>query len=150
MRISLLCFILFAISNQAVAQEDAMVDKSFLIILSTKSYGSALKKAQKACNKLGLTLNLNGNYEDKEKGLTNNSLGPTGEKLGYIPRGRYDDGDYISIEYTDAYEEFTNGYYIVVVSSGNREDVKKVLPKAKEHYKDAYIKDAKVFMGSMY
>ena len=132
------------------AQEDAMVKRSFLIIQSTKSYNAALRKAQLASNKLGLTLNLNGNYADKEEGLTNNEICDCGVKHGYIPRGRYDNGDYISIEYSSAFDSFTEGYYIVVVSSGNRENVEKSLPKTKEHYKDAYIKDSKVYVGCMH
>ena len=123
---------------------------SFLIIKSTKNYSSALKKAQLACNKLGWTLNLNGNYEDKENGLTNSEVCGCGEEHGYIPRGRYDAGNFISIEYSSAYEGFTKGYYIVVISSGKREKVQSVLAKVQKHYSDAYIKDSDVYVGCMH
>jgi hypothetical protein len=146
---SLLALPLFLMFFCAQAQEEIQT-QSFLIIQSTKKYGPALRKAQKACNELGLPLQLNNNFEDKEHGLTNNAVCGCGQRHGYIPRGRYDAGDYVSIEYTDAFDTFRDGYYIVVVSSGNRESVEKMLPKTKEIYRDAYIKDAHIYMGCMH
>lgn len=143
----LLLSILCLTSNRVEAQTQKT---SFLIIKSTKNYSSALKKAQLACNKLGWVLKLNGNYEDKENGLTNSEVCGCGNEHGYIPRGRYDAGNYISIEYSTAYEGFTEGYYIVVVSSGAREEVQKVLSKVQKHYSDAYIKDSDVYVGCMH
>ena len=127
-----------------------MVSKSFLIIQSTKSYNGALKKAKLACNKLSLTLNLRNLIQDKDEGLTSNDVCECGEKHGYIPRGRFDDGNYISIEYSSAYDSFSSGYYIVVVASGNNETVNSMLPEVKEHYKNAYVKKSKVYMGCMH
>lgn len=123
---------------------------SFLIIKSTKNYNSALKKAQVASNKLGWTLNLNGNYKDKKNGLTNSDICDCGVNHGYIPRGRYDAGNYVSIEFSSAYEGFTKGYYIVVVSSGEREKVQSILAKVQKHYIDAYIKDTDIYVGCMH
>lgn len=131
-------------------QEDGFIDQSFLIIISTKNYQSALKKAQLACNDLGIPLNLNGNFASKEYGLDNNTVCGCGEQHGYIPRGRGENGNYISIEYSSSYENFTPGYYIVVVSSGDKKDVKEFLPKAKKHFKDAYMKTSRVYMGCMH
>jgi hypothetical protein len=123
---------------------------SFLIIQSTKNYNTALKKAQLACNKLGLTLNLNGNYQDTDGGLTNSEICGCGESHGYLPRGRYDDGNYISIEYSSDYSGFSKGYYIVIVSSGERETVNSILTKVQAHYKSAYIKDSDIYIGCMH
>ena len=151
MRILLFVSFIFLSLNPIFAQEDdQFTSKSFLIILSTKNYTSALKKAQLACNKLGYPLDLRNMYADKENGLTCSEICGCGEQHGYLPRGRGDDGNYISIEYSDYFNGFSEGYYIVVVSSGEREDVQSVLPKVKENYKDAYIKNAPVYMGCMH
>ena len=147
---NLIIFFLLVVSSSLNAQENFTTDQSFLIIQSTRSYDAALRKAQAACNKLGIPLNLNGNYADKEKGLSNSSVCGCGEKHGYIPRGRGDSGDYVSIEYSSAFATFSKDYYIVVVASGNRSDVAQSLPKVKKVYEDAYIKDAPVYMGCMH
>jgi hypothetical protein len=68
----------------------------------------------------------------------------------YVARGRYDDGEYVSVEWSTAYEGFTPGLYIVVVASGPEAEVKKHLPAAREVYGDAYIKKAKVYMGCIH
>ncbi len=142
-------FLLFSISLKA--QNDSnTVDQSFLIIQSTKSYNAALRKAQAACNKLGVTLNLNGNYADKEKGLTNSHVCACGLQHGYIPRGRGVSGNFISIEYSSAFEGTAEGYYLIVVSSGSRENIDNFLPEVKEHYSDAYIIDSPVYTGCMH
>lgn len=146
--VSILFFFCF---NQVLGQElEQTALKSFLIIQSTKSYDKALKKAQLACNKLSLTLDLRNLIQDKNKGLTSNEVCECSEKHGYIPRGRFDDGNYISIEFSSAYESFSPGYYIVVVASGYNEAVNLMLPKVKVHYKNAYIKNSKVYMGCMH
>ena len=150
-RLFTLLIIVF-IGSIGKAQDDDrhMVTRSFLIIKSTTNYQKALKKAQLACNDLGLTLELRGNIYDKEEGLANTVECGCGEEHGYFPRGRYDDGDYISIEYSSAYTGFAEGYYIIIVSSGDRSEVKKLLPKAQQFYPDAYIKDSKIYMGCMH
>jgi hypothetical protein len=150
-RLFTLLIIVFVSSfGKAQGEDHHMVKRSFLIIKSTKNYQRALKTAQLACNNLGLTLELRNNYYDKEEGLANSEICGCGEMHGYFPRGRYDDGNYISIDYSSAYTGFAEGYYIVIVSSGNREDVKKLLPKAQKFYSDAYIKDSKIYMGCMH
>lgn len=143
----LLLTILLFISVQLNAQE---VSKSFLIVSSTKNYSAALKSAQKAANKMGIPMNLRNCYKDKEEGLTSSEICGCGEKHGYIPRGRGDDGQYISIEYSSSYENFSPGYYIVVVSSGEEEAVKSLLTRAQEFNKSAYVKKSNVYMGCMH
>ncbi len=66
----------------------------------------------------------------------------------YVPRGRYDDGIYISIEYSNSYENFKDGYYIVIAASGD--DVKEYLKPVKEVVKDAYVKSSKVYIGCLH
>ena len=147
----LLSILIIALACLTTNIANAQTQKtSFLIIKSTKNYNSALKKAQLASKELGWTLDLGGNFQDKEDGLTNNEICGCGNDHGYIPRGRYDSGNYVSIEYSSAFEGFSKGYYVVMVSSGDREKVESVLIKVKTYYKDAYIKDADVWIGCMH
>lgn len=140
-------FVLFVSLNLS-AQEETTIKQSLLIIHSTKSYSSALRKAQEACNKLGLTLNLYGNYEDKETGLTNNIVGRCGERTGYVPRLCIEPGNYVSIEYSSWVQGIQGDLYLVVVSSGARSELKKELSEVKSIYKKAYIKDAEIRISS--
>lgn len=150
MRLLLICLALCLVNASFAQEGDQFESKSFLIVLSTKSYNGALKKAQLACNELGYTLDLRNMYADKENGLTSSEVCGCGEQHGYLPRGRGDDGNYISIEYSDYFNGFSKGYYIIVVASGDREEVQSILPAVQEHYKDAYIKNAEVYMGCMH
>ncbi len=58
----------------------------------------------------------------------------------------------MSIEYSNAYSEFTKGYYIVIAASGSKDDaeIKNAFKKIKLRYRDAYIKSSKVYMGCMH
>lgn len=133
-------------------EEQSYVKKSFLIIYSSKDYKSALNTAKKASKELNLTLDLRdlAPCDDPITGLTI-PIDENDEQGGYIyvPRGRNDDGDFISIEYTTAYVDFAKGYYIVVASCGNPKDkkMKALLKKVKAKYPDAYIKTSLVYMG---
>lgn len=128
------------------------VEMKFLILKSTKNYASALKTAKEASNKLGLKLDLRNYFYDKEEGLATDSLCECGENHGYIPRGRFDDGEYISIEFSDYYEGFNEGYYIVIAKAFNDEDeeTKTVFKEVKQHFPDAYIKNSMVYVGCMH
>jgi len=132
--------------------QEATVKKGFLIIQSTKDYSAALRTAKLASQKLNIDMNLRGYYHDKTEGLKTDSICGCGEDHGYIARGRYDDGEYISIEYSDNYTGFAEGYYIVVAASNRRNNrqLSKTLKKAKRYYKDAYVKNASVYIGCMH
>lgn len=148
-RFILVAFLFFFVAS-SIAQGDVFVDKSFLIIQSGKNYQRALKKAQLACNKLGIPLDLRGCHADKEYGLASVETCDCGENHGYIPRGRGDDGNYISIEYSSAFKSFSSGYYIVVVSSGEKANVQAELANVQKHYKAAYVKTSPVYVGCMH
>ena len=71
----------------------------------------------------------------------------------YIPRGRYDGGDYISIELGEPFRAAEK--YVVIIASaamgGEAEkDLDKLLSKAKKFYKDAYVKEVKVYTGCIH
>jgi len=127
-----------------------MVNNSYLILQSTASYSAAMYAAKQASAKLDLPLNYRGYVFDFKEGLKDTTACGCGEIHGYVPRGRFDDGNYVSIEHTNSFTEFANGYYIVVAASGDRKKINPTLAKAKEFFADAYIKDAEVYIGCMH
>ena len=150
--ILVLLIISFFGSNFSYCQDwdSQYVEKGFLIILSTKDYDSALKRAEDASEQLGLDFKTRGYYPDEESGLKSDEVCGCGESHGYIARGRYDDGEYVSIEYSSSFKSFADGYYIVILASGRRKDLKPFLTKVKAFYNDAYIKNSKVYIGCMH
>ncbi|MEO0470490.1 MAG: hypothetical protein AAF206_12770 [Bacteroidota bacterium] len=128
------------------------VEKSFAIIHSTKDYQAALQTANEASEKLDLAVNLRGYAPHPTLGLDTDSICGCGENHGYIARGRWDDGEYISIEYSDQYQGFAEGYYVVMISSREKgsEPLKEVVARAKSYYADAYVKTASVYVGCMH
>lgn len=136
----------------ALAQEqEPYLDMGFLIIHSTEDYRAALQVANEASTQLGVKIDLRGYDEDPEMGLT--TLTPCCEFHDYIPRGRYDGGDYISIELGEPFRA-AEKYVVIIASaamSGEAEkDLKKLLSKAKKFYKDAYVKEVKVYTGCIH
>lgn len=146
-----LAFLFLLFSFASSAQEDlATVSKGFTIVLSTKSYDAALKVAKEASDKLQIEFQERGNYPNPEGGLSNDEICGCGESHGYLPRGRYDDGKYVSIEYSSSYSSFAEGYYIVIVNSGDRKELDQDLPSVRDHFKNAYVKNDKVYVGCMH
>lgn len=107
------------------------VKKFFLLIQSTPNYKTALQTAKNAAKDLNIKLDLRGLVQDQNThiGLSlpaDTCLKYTEEEEGvrdsscYMARGRWDDGIYISVEYSNAYQGFSKGFYIVVVGSGDR------------------------------
>jgi len=154
--IFLLCFFLIvSIKAENDSEIDPYVEKGFLIILSTKNYESAKKFAEKASKELGIKLDLRDLSPNEEIGLTfPRSI--CEEQLGSFPcytaRGRWDDGKYISIEYSDVYCNFTPGYYMVVAASDQKKSqlLKPTLLEIRKIYEDAYIRYDKVYMGCVH
>jgi hypothetical protein len=151
-------FLLSAIlvcSQDSTNVDEMFVKKDFLIILSTKDYKAALATAKQASSSMNIQLQLRGLAENKESGLTipKEDCEKAGEEYpAYYARGRWDDGAYISIEYSDAYSGFSKGYYIVIAASGSKEEkeIQSVYKKIKPKYKDAYFKSSKVYLGCMH
>jgi hypothetical protein len=152
--ISLLLIVIFSISNCfAQVDESAFIKKSFVIIQSTKNYIEAKTTAVKASKDLKLKLDLRNLKPSKANGLTDTKkeCEDNGwEYPCYVSRGRYDDGDYVSIEWSNAFQKFTEGYYIVIVYSGNKKEAATSLKKVKKIFKDAYAKEADVYIGCMH
>lgn len=133
--------------------ESMYESRSFLIAKSTTSYEEAKKFSKEISKALNIRIDYRGLSFHKTEFLSF-SKKVCEENWGkeaypcFVPRGRYDDGKYISIEHSNWYEEFSNGYYMVIVASGK--EVSKNLRNVRKKYKDAYVKDAKVYMGCMH
>lgn len=140
----------FHLQAQSEDEIEFMEPKSFLVVKTTKRYAAALRKAQKAANDLQIPMDLRGLYADKEKGLHSNEVCGCGLEHGYVARGRYDDGKYISIEYSSAYEEANPERYLVVVASGTRKEINMLYPEVKSFFKRTEIIHSDVYMGSMH
>ena len=157
----ILLFIIVAISFLQVtkAQEEAdsqTEKKAFIIIYATKNYQLASRVAEEANKNLGYKIDMRGLEYNKSLGLSipQKDCEEHGfEFPTYIQRGRANDGNFISVEYTNAYNNFTPGYYIVVVASytkGKTKEINKTLTKVKESYEDAYVKYTDVYMGCLH
>lgn len=148
--LSLVLFSSFAQKN--TVDPLPFVEKSFCIILSTKNYAEAKKIAEETSTKTNLKLDLRGLVPNNKTGLTT----PKKDLLEgeffpqYYSRGRYDDGEYVSIEYSDAFDGFTKGFFIVVTCSGNKKEANNALKKMKLLYKTAYVKHTKIYVGCMH
>ncbi len=139
-------------AQEPAPEPDPTVDKAFLLVAASPSWDEARSTASQAAQ--GLALELKMEVEPlPDGGLTFSKKACEGngwEHPCYVPRGRSDDGEYVSVEYSTQYEGFTPGLYIVVVASGELGKVEQQLAAAKEMYPDAYIKKAPVYMGCMH
>ena len=142
--------LLFSDSNITEEIISPYVKKEFLIVKSTTSYKEAKKYSENISKKLNIKIDFRGLSFHKKDFLSFSKevCSEFGEVSCYLGRGRYDDGEYISIEHTNYYDEFTNGYYIVVVATG--EDVSKSLKRVKKNISDAYVKSVEVYMGCIH
>ncbi len=148
----LLLFALFQVQAQEIAETEK---KGFLIVAAGTNYEAMKTLAVKASENLNYKLDYRGLIKDETLGLSINE--EECEQHGfefpsYIARGRSDDGNYVSVEYTNAYEGFTPGYYILVVSSyakGSNE-LAESLKFVKTHYKTAYVKYADIYVGCIH
>jgi len=134
------------------AAPDPMVEKSFLLVSASKDWDTARSTASQAAQALALEIKVEVEPHPTE-GLSFDAKTCTDNGWAhpcYVARGRFDDGEFVSVEWSSAYEGFTPGLYIVVVASGPEADVKKHLDAAQEVYGDAYIKKAKVYLGCMH
>lgn len=133
--------------------EDATVLKQFVIIASTKNYGEALSNAQKAKTALSYTINLRNLKQHNTNGLTNNKKECEDDGFEYpcyIFRGRWDDGEYVSIEWSNSFDNLKQGYYIVVVYSGSKQLPTLKMQRVKKAFPSAYVLKSKVYLGCIH
>ena len=149
-------FIIIIASLQLNAQEISQTEKKgFLIIHASKNYELAKRVATEANKHLGYKIDFRGHEYNKTLGMSIPKA--ECEKHGfeypsYIQRGRSDDGNFISVEYTTNYEGFTPGLYIVVVASytKGKKEIKPTLEFVKKHYETAYFKYIDVYVGCIH
>ena len=92
------------------------VDKDFLIVKSTRSYTEATRFANDISTMTNIKYIRDKHY-NKELGLSQDKSlceDANFEYPCYFSRGRYDDGVYVSVEYSNTYGGFTKGYYLVM------------------------------------
>lgn len=156
-----ICFIIIlqsCIIGTATAQEfNSLVAKDIVILHSTKDYKAALKTAQEAATRLGRKLDLESNHPHKQLGLSMTKPDCEGngyEYPCYTARGdgNAENSNYISIEYSTAYEGFAKGYYIVVagIATPGSAALNNTVTMARKWYKDAYAKRTHVWLGCMH
>lgn len=134
------------------AQSFQKEKKGFCIILSTTSFTEAKRVAKEATTKLDLNADYRSLIANKITGLTMPKqdcidaglIFPYYKARGVDANDLIDDGDFVSIEYSNKYKGFAKGYYIVVISSGDINNKEPIFLKAKKFYKSAYIKYALV------
>ena len=151
----LLLTVLAAGGGSGQDEPSPWVEKSFVILKSTSSYAEALSFTTTAATRLAVKLDLRELSANKKLGLTFPKAwceGEWGEYPCYIPRGRHDDGVYLSIEHSSGYKGFTPGLYIVIMANGYKgdEQLGAALARARSVYPDAYAKTTSVYMGCMH
>jgi hypothetical protein len=132
--------------------DDMMVKKSFLILKSTPDYNEALVFARRAAKELGLKLDLRNLSKNDQTGLTfpKEECEEEGWEFPcYVARGRYDDGSFVSVEYSSSFEGFSQGLYIVLAAGGN-EETARTLKLARKYFPDAYAKISRVYVGCIH
>ncbi|MEZ0391422.1 MAG: hypothetical protein ACAH59_04355 [Pseudobdellovibrionaceae bacterium] len=154
MKSKLFVFVFFFLSAATLKAEkmpNPEIKKYFVILASSQDYENAKATAEKSSQDLKIKLDLRGLNPDKKSGLSFDKKtcleGPTQEFPCYNQRGKFDDGEYISIEYSNSYKEMKPGLYIVVAFSGEKKLAGTELKKIKRTHQDAYLKEIKVYMA---
>ncbi len=136
-------------------EPEPYIEKSFLIIASTQDLKEAQRIAKTASTKTGFALKDTKLQADELIGASfcEDSCKVYGWEFPcYVGRGRYDDGVYVSVEYSNAYSGFKKGLFIVIAANGNKteKEMKDAMTKVKLHYPKSYIKTTKVYIGCMH
>jgi hypothetical protein len=128
------------------------VHKEFVILKTTPSFKEATQSATTAAAALGIELKLRGLSPNLRIGLTSSKEECARNELRYpcyVPRGRADDGTYVSVEWSSQYDLFAKGLYVVMIASGlpGSRTTRNALDAARRLYPHAYTKRVKVYVG---
>ena len=130
-------------------------EKAFVVVASTPDYEEAVRLGAQAAQEFDWKVDRRGLSEDSSIGLTwtraeceENSW----DFPCYVPRGRFDDGVRVSIEYSSADEGFSPGLYILVAASGaiTDPDIPATLTRVRERFPGAFVRRAPVSMGCIH
>ena len=132
-----------------------VVSKAFVILEATASYDEARAAAAAAAESLAIRMDLRGLSPDRTIGLTLSEADcadECGEFPCSVPRGRWDDGVYLSVEHSSSYAGFDENQYLVVLASGAPHDrgVRAALRRAKSAYPAAFVKTVPVYLGCIH
>ena len=146
---------LVAVTSSAADHDPDVVRKSFVILKATPSYAEARALAAAAAERLAIRLDLRDLVPDGTVGLTFSQdacANEFGEFPCYVPRGRWDDGVYVSVEHSSSYVGFEEGLYIVVLASGSPRDrtIGAAVRRAKGQYPEVLVKTAPVYLGCIH
>lgn len=148
-------FILFTLLGLELNAQEYQYPETtvgFLVIYSTNDFDKAHLLGQKSADSLNTDFS-DGYLFDQEEGLIDTTTCGCGIQHGYIPRGRFDDGDYISVELTDSYDlsgEF--GRYLVVACSYpvSFHLWPDIIENIRKKYPEAYYFETTVYTGCMH
>jgi hypothetical protein len=146
---------LVAVTSSVPDRDPDTVRKSFVIIRATASYAEARAVAAAAAERLAIRLDLRDLVPDASVGLTfsrDACDSEFGEFPCYVPRGRWDDGVYLSVEHSSSYEGFEDGLYLVMLASGAPRDraIGAAVRRAKGQYPDVAVRTAPVYIGCIH
>jgi hypothetical protein len=138
--------------DESLAEQTSPVE--LLIVKSTPKYDEARRVAENAAQRLGIPLKLRGLMPHDARGLSLPKQDCDALKWDYpcyLARGRYDEGEYVSIEHSSAYDELAPDLYVVVAASCLKGDpeTKRMRPRAKPAFPDAYVRTVDVYFGCM-
>lgn len=151
-KLSYLLIICFSTVGFTQEYEYPQQTVGYLALFSTNNYEKAVSFGQKAADQLKVDFKHTYLYDEMD-GLLDTTICGCGETHGYMERGRYDEGDYISIELSDRYElpgEF--GRYIVIACSYpiSYELFTEIRQKILQVFPDAHYFEAEVYTGCMH
>ena len=146
---------LVAVTSPVSERDPDVVRKSFVILKATPSYADARSVAAAAAERLAIRLDLRDLEPNAAVGLTFSKEScddEFGEYPCYVPRGRFDDGVYISIEHSSSYEGFEEGQYVVMLASGSPRSltIYAAVRRAKSQFPDVFVKIAPVYLGCIH
>lgn len=68
----------------------------------------------------------------------------------YVPRGRFDDGSYLSVEPSEGYTGMKPGYFVVIAASGSRDDVLAEQQALGKRGVRSYVASSEVWLGCIH
>jgi hypothetical protein len=144
-----------AMAEMAELIKAQTIEKDFVIVRSTGTYRDARRAATNAANRLGMPIDLRGLSPHRKGGLTFTKKECEDNAFDYpcyIARGRDDDGRYVSIEYSTAYDGFRPGLYVVIVASDAKGGriAADAAAAARKVFKDAYVRRTGVYVGCIH
>ena len=130
-------------------------ERALVIAGTTTDIDEAHKIAQRTAKNLGIPYNSRGLVPHANHGLTLSREDCEKEEWEYpcyMPRNRFSDEISVSIEYSSQYTGLAEGYYIVIIASGEADSpiLAEVLTNAQQILPDAYLARTTVYMGCMH